>query len=83
LVFNWWNAQRATARTPKMATPRVNRIETMCGNGMLLRPSSKTALTPPVKADIQVVTQAGTTTSPSAPMPSPAISEAVITCVSG
>ena len=40
-------------------------------------------LTPAVKADIQAVTQGGTTTRPSAPMPRPAISDAAITWLPG
>ena len=38
---------------------------------------------PPVKADIQAVTHGGTTTSPRAPMPRPAMIEAAITWVPG
>ena len=47
------------------------------------RPSSSATLTPAVKADIQAVTQGGTTTRPSAPMPRPAMSEAAMTWVPG
>ena len=55
----------------------------MCWKGMLWRPISKAALMPAVKADIQAVTQGGTTTRPKAPMPRPAMIEAAMTWVPG
>ena len=44
---------------------------------------SNAQTTPPVKATSQAVAQGGTTTSPKAPIPSPAMSEAAMTWVPG
>ena len=50
---------------------------------MVSRAMTRTTLSPATKHDIHAVTQAGTTTSPSAATPSPARIEAVTTCRSG
>jgi hypothetical protein len=79
IVSSWVNTQRATARTPNTATPRMNMIETRCSKGMLSRARSKAALSPAVKLAIQATTHGSTTTRPRAAMPRPAAIEATTT----
>jgi hypothetical protein len=50
-------------------------MSSICRNGTALRARNKAKQTAPVKQAIQTLTQAGTTTSPSAATPRPAISE--------
>ena len=71
LVWSWPSAQRATVTTPNTATPSVNRmVSTWLERRRSRARCTRMTLSPPTKHDIQAVTQAGTTTSPSAATPS-------------